>query len=65
MGTTLCIQIIMMLYLIRMNKQCVIYANFPKMNEELSIYLFFIGCFDNALMNQKQKDEKDNYWFFK
>ena len=30
MGTTLCIQIIMMLYLIRMNKQCVIYANFPK-----------------------------------
>lgn len=48
-----------------MNKQCVIYANFPKMNEELSIYLFFIGCFDNALMNQKQKDEKDNYWFFK
>lgn len=36
-----------------------------KVNEELSIYLFFIGCFDNALMNQKQKDEKDNYWFFK
>ena len=37
----------------------------PKVNEELSIYLFFIGCFDNALMNQKQKNEKDNYWFFK
>ena len=36
-----------------------------KVNEELSIYLFFIGCFDNALMNQKQKNEKDNYWFFK
>lgn len=25
-----------------------------KVNEELSIYLFFIGCFDNALTKQKQ-----------